>query len=41
VSARRSPLDFPAEVIQHIPDLGEHLIRYYGSASAPLDQSYQ
>lgn len=24
------PLDFPAEVTQHIPDAGEHLIRYYG-----------
>jgi hypothetical protein len=24
------PLDFLAEVIQHIPEPGEHLIRYYG-----------
>ncbi len=24
------PLDFLAEVTQHIPDTGEHLIRYYG-----------
>lgn len=24
------PLDFLAEVTQHIPDPGEHLIRYYG-----------
>jgi Putative transposase len=24
------PLDFLAEVTQHIPDAGEHLIRYYG-----------
>ena len=24
------PLDFLAEVTQHIPELGEHLIRYYG-----------
>jgi len=24
------PLDFLAEVTQHIPDMGEHLIRYYG-----------
>jgi hypothetical protein len=24
------PLDFQAEVTQHIPDAGEHLIRYYG-----------
>jgi hypothetical protein len=24
------PLDFLAEVTQHIPDFGEHLIRYYG-----------
>ncbi|MBM3883036.1 MAG: hypothetical protein FJ387_25525, partial [Verrucomicrobia bacterium] len=24
------PLDFLAEVIEHIPDPGEHLIRYYG-----------
>jgi hypothetical protein len=24
------PLDFLAEVTQHIPDRGEHLIRYYG-----------
>jgi len=24
------PLDFLAEVTQHIPDSGEHLIRYYG-----------
>ena len=25
-----APLDFLAEVTQHIPDAGEHLIRYYG-----------
>jgi hypothetical protein len=25
-----APLDFLAEVTQHIPDPGEHLIRYYG-----------
>lgn len=24
------PLDFLAEVTQHVPDAGEHLIRYYG-----------
>jgi hypothetical protein len=24
------PLDFPAEVTQHIPETGDHLIRYYG-----------
>jgi hypothetical protein len=24
------PLDFLAEVTQHVPDPGEHLIRYYG-----------
>ena len=24
------PLDFLAEVTQHIPEMGEHLIRYYG-----------
>ena len=24
------PLDFLAEVTQHIPEKGEHLIRYYG-----------
>ncbi len=24
------PLDFLAEVTQHIPEVGEHLIRYYG-----------
>src|SRR5262245_17859667 len=24
------PMDFLAEVTQHIPDAGEHLIRYYG-----------
>jgi hypothetical protein len=24
------PLDFLAEVTQHIPDAGEHMIRYYG-----------
>ncbi len=24
------PLDFLAEVTQHIPEAGEHLIRYYG-----------
>ena len=24
------PLDFLAEVTQHIPEQGEHLIRYYG-----------
>jgi hypothetical protein len=24
------PLDFLAEVTQHIPNAGEHLIRYYG-----------
>jgi len=24
------PLDFLAEVTQHIPNKGEHLIRYYG-----------
>jgi Putative transposase len=24
------PLDFLAEGTQHIPDAGEHLIRYYG-----------
>ena len=24
------PLDFLAEVTQHIPEIGEHLIRYYG-----------
>jgi hypothetical protein len=24
------PLEFLAEVTQHIPDSGEHLIRYYG-----------
>ena len=24
------PLDFLAEVTQHIPDFGEHLVRYYG-----------
>ncbi len=23
------PLDFIAEVTQHVPDPGEHLIRYY------------
>jgi hypothetical protein len=25
-----APLDFLAEITQHIPDAGEHLIRYYG-----------
>ncbi len=25
-----SPLDFLAEVTQHIPEKGEHLVRYYG-----------
>ncbi len=25
-----SALDFLAEVTQHIPDKGEHLVRYYG-----------
>ena len=29
------PLDFLAEVTQHIPDAGEHLIRYYGWYSGP------
>ena len=24
------PLDFLAEVTQHIPDIGEHTVRYYG-----------
>jgi hypothetical protein len=24
------PLDFLAEVTQHIPDPGSHLVRYYG-----------
>jgi hypothetical protein len=24
------PLDFPAEVTQHVPDPGSHLVRYYG-----------
>lgn len=24
------PLDFLAEVTQHIPDRSEHLVRYYG-----------
>ena len=27
------PLDFLAEVTQHIPDKGEHQIRYYGHYS--------
>jgi len=27
------PLDFVAEVTQHIPDKGEHQIRYYGHYS--------
>jgi hypothetical protein len=27
---RNDPLDFLAEVTQHIPDTGEQLIRYYG-----------
>ena len=30
------PLDFLAEVTQHIPDAGEHLIRYYGVPSVVL-----
>ena len=25
-----TPLDFLAELTQHIPDKGEHLVRYYG-----------
>ena len=28
-------LDFLAEVTQHIPNKGEHLIRYYGWPGAP------
>jgi len=28
-----SALDFLAEVIQHIPDKGEHLVQYYGRYS--------
>ena len=27
------PLDFIAEITQHIPNKGEHLIRYYGHYS--------
>ncbi|MBM3836270.1 MAG: hypothetical protein FJ403_24050, partial [Verrucomicrobia bacterium] len=27
------PLDFLAEVTQHIPDPGSHLVRYYGGYS--------
>jgi hypothetical protein len=27
------PLDFLAELVQHIPDKGEHLVRYYGCYS--------
>ncbi|NBB95964.1 MAG: IS91 family transposase [Planctomycetes bacterium] len=27
------PLDFLAQIVQHIPDKGEHLIRYYGHYS--------
>ena len=29
------PLDFLAEVTQHIPNKGEHQIRYYGLCGAP------
>ncbi|HOY59223.1 MAG TPA: transposase [Verrucomicrobiota bacterium] len=29
------PLDFLAEVTQHIPDAADHLIRYYGWYSNP------
>lgn len=28
-----APLDFLAEVTQHLPEKGEHLIRYYGDYS--------